>query len=326
MFLGILKQVNKMKHNPSITFLLLAMFLFTQILGLAVIHAYSPKVEQVIVNGTLQNVTTQPELPYGMQPPEMKPEVSLVSIVISIVIATLLIFLFSKIRAAFILRFWFFSVVMISIAIVFNAFLLKFSFLAGTQFLAFVLAFPLAFYKIFLPNRITHNLSELLVYPGIAAVFVPILNIWTAIALLAVIAVYDVYAVWHSGFMQKLAKFQMKHLRVFAGFFVPYVAKADRAIIARMKALPQKEKTRRLKKLKIKVNLAILGGGDVTFPLIFAGVILRTSGWIPALLVSFISTIALLVLFAAAKKGKFYPAMLFLSPACILAWAIGLLI
>ena len=289
------------------------MFLFAQLLGLAVIHAYSPQQEQVVnaTTGAIEDVITTPPLPYGMQPPEMQPRDAFTSIIISIIIATLILFFLMKKKANLLLRIWLFSVVTISMAIVFNAFLSKLSFLSNVQMLAFVLAFPLAFYKIFLPNKITHNLTELLIYPGIAAVFVPILN--------------DVYAVWHSGFMQKLANFQMQQLKVFTGFFVPYVAKKDRAKIARIKALPQKERGRILKRLKIKVNLAILGGGDVTFPLIFAGVILRASGWIPALLISVISTVALFLLFAFAKKGKFYPAMLFLSPACILAWLVGML-
>ncbi|MFH0831601.1 MAG: presenilin family intramembrane aspartyl protease [archaeon] len=314
-----------MKHNLKITALLLAMFLFTQLLGLAVINAYSPRIEKVFVNGTVQNVTVQTEIPYGMQPPEMQPWEALQSIGVSIILAVIIMFFLMKKRADLLLRVWLFSVVVISIAIAFNAGFMKLSFLSGTQMLAFVLAFPLAFYKIFQRNIIIHNATELLIYPGIAVIFVPILNVWAAAALLALIAVYDVYAVWHSGFMQKLAKFQMNQLKVFTGFFVPYVAKKDRIIIERMKSLPQKEKMQKFKKLKIKVNLAILGGGDITFPLIFAGVILRTSGLLHAIIVPLAATLALLLLFAVAKKGKFYPAMLFLSPACILAWLIGML-
>lgn len=199
-----------MKHDIKITLLLLAMFLITQLIGLAVIQAYSPRVQQIInaTTGTLENVTILPELPYGMQPPEkLNPWEVMPSIIVSIIIATLLIFLLRRIKARMLLKLWFFSVVLLSIAIVFNSALSRF--LAGNvQMLAFIFAFPLAFYKIFERNIIVHNLTELLVYPGIAVIFVPLLNIWTGIILLAAIAVYDLYAVWHSGFMQKLAKFQ----------------------------------------------------------------------------------------------------------------------
>jgi presenilin-like A22 family membrane protease len=313
-----------MKHNIRITLLLLAMFLVTQFIGLAVIQAYSPHVEEFVnaTTGAIENVTILPQLPYGMQPPEMKPEVSLTSIIFGIILATLLIFLFRKLKARLLLKLWFFSVVVLSIAIVFNSALSRF--LSGeVQLLAFALAFPLAFYKIFERNILVHNLTELLIYPGIAVIFVPLLSIWTAIALLIAIALYDLYAVWHSGFMQKLAKFQIQQLHIFTGFFVPYVAKKDRIRIQKIKM--QRKKGRELKEVKIKVNLAILGGGDITFPLIFAGVILRATGLGHALLISLTAAVALFLLFTLAKKGKFYPAMLFLSPACIIAWLAGLL-
>lgn len=299
------------------------MFFVTQLIGLAVIQAHSPHAEQIMVNGTLQNVTVQQELPYGMQPPEMKPRDTLFYLMSGIIIATIIFFFLVRKNARLILRLWLLYVVALSIATVFNSALSRL--LSGeVQLLAFALAFPLAFYKIFERNIILHNITELLVYPGIAVIFVPLLNIWTGIVLLVAIALYDIYAVWHSGFMQKLAKFQIQQLHVFTGFFVPYIAKKDRARIKRMRIMAKRRKGK-LKNMQVKVNLAILGGGDVTFPLIFAGVILRASGLWHALLISFIATIALFILFAFAKKGKFYPAMLFLSPACILAWAIGLM-
>jgi presenilin-like A22 family membrane protease len=319
-----------MKHNIRVTLLLLAMFLFTQLIGLSVINAYSPKQEKVfnVTSGAVENVTVVPELPYGMQPPEMKPQDAFWSIVISMVIAILLIFFLMKRKVFLLLKWWFFSVVLMAIAIVFYAPLSKFLYPGmEVQFLALILALPLAFYKVFQRNILIHNASELLIYPGIATIFVPLLNIWWTIALLIGIALYDIYAVWHSGFMQKMAKFQIQQLRVFTGFFVPYIAKKDRVKIAKMKALARKEGIRGARKrgLKIKVNLAILGGGDITFPLIFAGVVLRAAGFMHAVIISLVATIALLLLFVGAKKGKFYPAMLFLSPACIIGWLIGLL-
>lgn len=316
-----------MKHTLKITLFLLGMFLATQLIGLAVIQAYSPRLGTEVINGTLQNVTVQPELPYGMQPPEMEPEISLISIIFSIFIATALILLIRKFRLVSLLRIWFFSVVLLAIGVTFNALLSRF-FEGPVHILALVIALPLAFYKIFERNMLVHNITELLIYPGIASVFVPILNVWTTLVLLVIIAIYDVYAVWHAKFMQKMAKFQIEQLKVFTGFFLPYVAKKDRDKIQNIKSakLNEKEKIKKLKKLRIKVNLAILGGGDVAFPLIFAGVMLRQAGILQALIITFISTLALALLFALAKKGKFYPAMLFLSPACILGWLIGLII
>jgi presenilin-like A22 family membrane protease len=305
------------------------MFLLAQIIGLAVIHAYSPRVEYVMINGTLQNLTIEHKLPYGMQPPEVEPQVSFMSIILAILMATALIFLLSRIKARIFLKAWFFVVVLLSMGISLNAFLLKL-FTGPTALLALIIALPLAVYKIFEGNLVIHNLTELLIYPGIAAIFVPLLNIWFAFMLLIAISLYDIYAVWHAKFMQKLAMFQIKQLRVFTGFFIPYVTKKDVARLKKLRSLARKkgkkEAERRLKKARIKVNLAILGGGDITFPLIFTGVILRATGLLPALLVSLATTISLFVLFISAKKGKFYPAMPFLTGGCIAGWLLGLLV
>lgn len=324
-----------MKHSWKITLVLLCMFLITQLIGLTVIHAYIPKTETIIINGEEQNVTINP-LPYGMQPPEIEPEFSLITIIISFAIAIILIFLLSKIKATLFLRIWFFIVVILAIGITFNSLFFYFK-IPYTSIIAVLVALPLAFYKIFKRNLLVHNLTELLVYPGIAAVFVPILNVWTIIVLLIIISAYDIYAVWHSGFMQKMAKFQINQLKFFAGFFVPYTGKKERE---KIKLLRQKYKEKRiskksLSKKRIKVSLAILGGGDIIFPIIAAGVIMKSSkaislfgiqGLLSALLVTLFSAIALAFLFIYARKGKFYPAMPFLTAGIfvgmILSWII----
>ncbi len=321
-----------MKHPLKITIIILAMFLLTQIIGLAVINAYSPYVKEEAreVNGTIiiENVSVQPQLPYGMQPPEMKPEISLASIILSIILATGIILLLRKFGATFLLKVWFFSVIVIAIGITLNAFFSAYLHVLYAELISVLLAVPLTIYKVFKRNVWVHNLTELMIYPGIASVFVPILNTWTIIALLLVIAVYDVYAVWHAKFMQKLAKFQIQKIGVFTGFYIPFIRKRDRVRIKRLMGmkLNEKETNRRLRKMKVKISLAILGGGDITFPLIFAGVILRTAGLLPALFIIGVSFISLMLLFIFAKKGKFYPAMLFLTPGCIVGWLLSLLI
>ena len=147
--------------------------------------------------------------------------------------------------------------------------------------------------KVFRPNFIVHNITELLIYPGIASVFVPLLNIWTMVFLLVLISIYDMWAVWHSGFMQKLANFQMKEVKVFGGFFVPYMTKKQRDKLKQARL----SKSARVKgKIKsMKISLAILGGGDVVFPIITSGIVLRTFGFVPALIVIACSTIALAI-------------------------------
>lgn len=303
------------------TLVLIAMFILTQAIGLAVINAYSPKQELIInqTTGQEQLVNITPQLPYGMQPPEIEPEFSLISIIISFIIAIILILVLMTVKAKLFLRLWFFLVIVISLGITFNS-LFQYLF-PYSSIVAIALALPIAFFKIFKRNILVHNIAELFVYPGIAVIMVSILNVPTAVIFLLAISIYDIWAVWHSGFMQKMANFQMNELKVFSGFFVPYIGKKVRMQIKQAKAKKNKEQLK-----KIKVNLAILGGGDVAFPIILAGTVMRSLGLIPAIIVSLGGVVSLFLLFLVSKKGKFYPAMPFLTSGLLFAFAIvGLL-
>lgn len=302
-----------MKHSIKIVLLLLAMFFVTQIIGLAVVNIYHMHNDNI---------------PYGMSPPEnVNPTSSLFSIVIAIGIAVVLMLLLMKFRTELFLRLWFFLVIVLALGITINASLLNtplanFSIVLGLfvmslpSFISALIALPVAYIKVFGRNLLVHNLTELLIYPGIAVIFVPLLSIWTVVLLLILISAYDIYAVWHAGFMQKMAKYQIQNLKVFSGFFIPYMSKKGAALVRKLK-----EKKGAVVK-NIKVNLAILGGGDVVFPIILAGVVLREMGTASALIVSLGATLALAFLFYISKKGKFYPAMPFISAGCFIALGI----
>lgn len=310
-----------MKHNVKITILLIAMFLIAQMIGLFVINSYKPQVKEIVSeNGTVTNVTSY-NLPYGMEPPQdIKPGVSLISIIVAIGIAVVLMFILMRVRAEFFLKAWFFFVVSMAVAISLNSFLSEIRYAA---LIALIIAVPLAFLKIFKRNIVVHNLTELLIYPGIAAIFVPLVNIWTVVVLLILISIYDVYAVWHAGFMQKMAKYQIQKLKFFAGFFVPYIGKKEKEMIENAKMNMKKGSG---KKEKIKINVAILGGGDVVFPIILAGVVLNAFGLLAAIIISLGATAALAGLFYISEKGKFYPAMPFISAGCFVALGIVYLV
>jgi presenilin-like A22 family membrane protease len=293
-----------MKHNIKITLILISMFLVTQIIGLFVISSYNKGLE----------------LPYGMQPPEeMKQESSIVSILVAFVIAIGLFFILTRWKAEKLIKTWFFVVTSVAIGLTLTVFLLilfKTNIFYSSIF-AILIALPLTYLKMFKRNILVHNLTELLIYPGIAAVFVPILGIIGIIILLLIISFYDLWAVWHSEFMQKMAKYQINELKFFAGFFIPYASKKQREKIKNIKT-KYKEKSEKflnnkLKESKIKINLAILGGGDVVFPIITAGIVFKLFGLMQALIVTSTVTLALLALFLLARKDKFYPAMPFLT-------------
>ena len=291
------------------------MFLITQIIGLGVISVYQ---------GGLT-------LPYGMQPPIEAQELDGIGLLFNILIAfsfaIFLLFILTKIKAEKFLRAWFFIVTTLAIALTLNVLFFKFN-LSYAYIIALLIALPLAYFKLFKRNFLIHNLTELMIYPGIAAVFVPILGILGIIILLLAISIYDIWAVWKSEFMQKMAKYQIEKLKFFAGFFVPYTNKAQRT---KIKLIKQKYKTKKalekqFKKAKIKVNLAILGGGDVIFPIITAGIFYKVMGLIPALIITLSATIGLFALFMMAKKGKFYPAMPFLTIPMYLGMIVNWLI
>lgn len=294
------------------------MFILTQIIGLLVVNAYSPR-QEVVFNETTQsyeNITVTPYLPYGMQPPEIEPRFSFVSIIISFAIAIVIIFLLMTIKARRFLRLWFFLVVTMALGLTFNAFLKDV--VPYSALISIIIALPFSIFKIFKRNMLIHNISELFIYPGIAAVFVSILNVQFTFLLLLLISAYDIYAVWHSGFMQKMAKFQINELKFFTGFFVPYLGKKNRLKIQEAKKTKDKKNLK-----KIKVNLAILGGGDVVFPIIMAGVVLRYIGLIHSIFVILGATMALFLLFLMSKKGKFYPAMPFITSGILFALALS---
>jgi presenilin-like A22 family membrane protease len=302
------------------------MFLITQFIGLYVIHSDPFHITTKDASGQVI-VAENPSLSW-IQPPEVRQEsdfgIYLGSVIFAFIFAIVLLFLLTKFKIDFILRGWFFLVVIIALFISFNAFFPKTIYFTIPLLL---LAITLAFFKIFKRNFLLHNLTELLIYPGIAAVFVPILNFWTVLVLLLIISVYDIWAVWHSGIMQKMAKYQINNLKVFSGFFVPYISRKLRMKLRKLK----KTKSKSMNLRKIKVNLAILGGGDVIFPIITAGVIFKTAnitlpfglpaftgGLVPALFAVFGAALGLASLLLFSQKKKFYPAMPFITAGILL--------
>ena len=260
-----------MKHSVKITAILVSLFLLAQLIGLFIVDSYLVE-----------------ELPYDIQRPEFEEETSFIPIFVIIIIATIIAMILARFRAESLWKIWFFLAVVFTLAIAFSSVL--------PEIIALILSLLLAILKVFRRNLIVHNFTELFIYGGLAAIFVPILSILSISILLVLISLYDIYAVWKSKHMVKLAKFQAK-MKLFAGIFIPYEKKT-----------------------------AILGGGDIGFPLLFAGVILDKIGLLSSIIVILFSTLALLLLLIYSKKGRFYPAMPFISAGCFLGYLVVLLI
>ena len=289
-----------MKHTLKITLILVFLFLLTQLTGLSVISNYITvenvveEVETINEQGevVIEEIIVEQQawemLPYDIERPELEERGSYLAIIISILIATFLALLLIKFEAKILWKIWFFLSVLFTLSIAFNAFI--------AQTFAVVLALLFASLKTFRSNAIIHNFTELFIYGGLAVIFVPILGVVSMFIILLIISLYDMYAVWKSKHMIKMAKFQTK-LKLFAGLLVPYG----------------------------KNKMAILGGGDLGFPLIFTGVIFKLQGW-EALIIILTTTIALALLLLKSQKNRYYPAMPFISLGCLVGYIITLLV
>ena len=302
-----------MKHTLKITFILVALFFLSQVIGLAIVEEYLGR--EITPEGEI-NVTAKPIYVGGqeLERPPIEGPGFLVYITIAILLGTLLIFLLIRFKKMMLWKIWYFFAIVLTLAVAFGAFIKQ-------SYIPLILALILGTWKVFKPTVIVHNITEVFVYGGLAAIFVGVVRyVWVAFLLLAAISIYDMIAVWKSKHMIKLAKAQTKQ-KIFAGLSIPYkrVKEAKKGVKGGVKK---------------RVNIAILGGGDIGFPLIFAGVVMMNLMFKESILISFLKTliiplfvsIALFILFIKGEKNKFYPAMPYLTVGCVVGYLIVRLI
>jgi presenilin-like A22 family membrane protease len=299
-----------MKHTFIITLVLVAIFFLAQVIGLGITGSYVD-VEKTAETGEL---AWKPLLQVGETEVIARPEIekessTFIYILAAIIIGTALILLIVKFKKMGWWKVWYFLAVVLCLSIAFNAFM--------NTILAIVLGILFAMYKIFRPAVIVHNFTELFIYGGLVAIFVPVLNVFWAFMLLLVISAYDMFAVWKSRHMIKMAKAQTQ-AKIFAGLFIPYGAGCVKARAVNTAKKP--------KVVRGDVKTAILGGGDIGFPLLFAAVVMKEIGFMNALIIPVCVTVALFFLFMISKKGRFYPAMPFLTIGCIVGYVLTLIL
>lgn len=297
-----------MKHTLKITIILITLFLLTQVVGLATINKYiqvEKKDGKIVINHADTIIGPQPEI--------QEKSYSAIPIIIAVLIGTAFLFLLIRFKLGKLWKLWFFVAVFMTLAVSFNVYIIR--------TYAIILALILTAIKVFKPNVIIHNLTEIFVYTGITIIILPFLNIISAFTLLILISIYDMYAVWKSKHMIKLAKFQQKS-RVFAGLLLQYAQK-------------KKKKEIKVKGLKKKYKNAILGGGDIAFPLLFSAVVMehlilsgipKQIAFVQTSIITLFVAIALTLLLIKSQKDKFYPAMPFISIGCIIGYLIILLV
>src|SRR3989344_486469 len=151
-----------MKHNLKITLLLLSLFLIANLIGLYVVDKFITK------------------LPYNIERPEVNKEVSFLPMFVSILIVTVVFLLLIRFKAKLLWRLWFFLSILFTLSVSLSAFI--------NQTLAFFVALILAFFKVIYRNLYVHNLTELFIYGGLAAIFVPLFNLVSISILLILIS------------------------------------------------------------------------------------------------------------------------------------------
>lgn len=300
------------------------LFFCSQIVGLSITKYYLP-----------EKGTPAKELPLNLERPEFEnKDYSFIPIFIFILVATGLVLVLMRFKLNKLWKVWFFMGIFLTLTISFAAFmphLSSFAELARQSLLynliynlpAVLLALLVTSLKIFYRNPYTSNISELFVYGALAALFVPILSIMSITILLLAISVYDYIAVRKTKHMVEMAKFQTDE-KVFAGLSVPYKYETGKPIPKEVKLKPLTGTQ------KGEMHTAILGGGDIGFPLLFAGTIMHefNLGLLNPLtfIVPAASTIALILLFTLGSEKKFYPAMPYLTASCLVGYGILLLL
>lgn len=321
-----------MKHTIPVTLLLLIIFVLAQINGLFVLDYYIDVKESALAGKTIVHQDAYDQS--NITVPEVENESSsFIYIIIALFFGTALVLLIVKFKQRKIWKAWFFLSVVVTLVISLNTWIFRFLGKSGISAMTLygsTVAFCLilAYYKVFKQNIFFHNMTEVFIYGGLAALLVPILNIISISVVLLVVAFYDMYAVWKSKHMIEMAQFQTDE-KVFAGLYIPYQRKEDSKISTSKKIISEKiAKTQTsVKKITKKMNTAILGGGDVAFPLLFAGVVMKTTGsyLAPALVIA-TTTLSLGLLFYYGEKGKFYPAIPFVATGCFVGYGLYLLL
>ncbi len=318
-----------MKHTFPVTALLLIIFVLTQINGLFVIDHYinikeSAKIGKTVVDEaayTQSNITA---------PVVENESSSFIYIILALLLGTGIVLLIMKYKQRKLWKTWFFVSVVVTLIISLNTWMFDFFGLLFNPlhlyFMTVILSIVLAYLKVFKQNIFFHNFTEIFIYGGLAALLVPILNIISITIVLILVAAYDMYAVWKSKHMIAMAQFQTDQ-KVFAGLYIPYRRKEQKA--EKQVVVSQHTPSKKILKsvpIYSQKSTAILGGGDVAFPLLFSGVVMKTTGsYFAPLFTTITTTIALALLFYYGEKGKFYPAIPFVAAGCFVGYGLFLL-
>lgn len=239
----------------------------------------------VIKNNFVKDDTGKIEynaLPLNIERPNINPDWSWMYLATSIIVGTLGILVIIYFKWENIAKIWFIFSVFVTLFLVIGSFI--------DVYIAAIIAAIFAILKIYKTKIWINNLVEVIMYPGLAILIYSILNIYSVMILFTIIAIYDYVAVRKTKHMIKMADF-FKGNKMFPGIIIP----------------------------KNKNEFAILGGGDIAFPMLFNAVIVKMYGWQAGMISILPIALSLLFLFVISKKGTYYPAIPYLFAGCLIS-------
>lgn len=291
-----------MKHHFQTLIFLCLFFFVSQVVGLFVVSY-----DMTITTGPdiLTPVAEYSSSSYIPPPPAGKTS-SYWYIVAGILVGAALALVLIRFRLVLLWKLWYFLAVFSCLSVALHVFFSPIS--------SAIIAFFISLLKLRSRHFLVQNAIEVFVYSGFSVVFVGWLDLKSGFILLALVSAYDAYAVWQSKHMIRLAEFS-RSSHVSSGITVP--TKGHGIGSESLKNLSHAPKSK----------VALLGGGDIGFVLIFSSVVMEylatvgglsiSSSFLATLIISTFATVSLFVLLLKGEKNRFYPAMPFLSAGCI---------
>ena len=317
-----------MKHRLRTTTIIILLFVIAQVFAL---YSFSlnlkPNTSVNIVGNVSENITTYNNMNTILgDRPVMSPFDAMIYVLFGIAFATILLLIIIRSKKSKIWHGWYFISITLAMSITLGVWLNKITNnLASAAVIAILLSVLLSYLKYNKNNAIFHNFTEILIYTGIAILFAPLLNLAMTFVLLVMISVYDMFSVWKTKHMITMAKF-LTSTSNFTGFAVP-----NKGISLKPSEPDENHKE---SDFKDRSNIAILGNGDVSFPMwfvlvFFKGFLNNTKNfWLSfnfSMIIILAVAASLTLLFAYSKKGKFYPAMPFLTAGIAAGYALTIL-
>lgn len=227
-----------------------------------------------------------------------------------VVVATFLMLMLYKYRFGSLITVWFYSALGMTLLLFFLSFL---PIIIGIAVMAVLLTL-----RIKSKNLWTRNIVDIFSYAGAGAFFGTMIGPIPAAIFLGVLALYDFVSVYYTGHMISLAEEGMGS-DTFMGVIYPKEDESVEDIEFKKQEDVEEDDAK-------KINIGVLGGGDIIVPMIFSISLLPSFGAVSSFLSSAGALAGLYFLFEMMEEEKFYPAIPFIATGSMIGFLISLLI